>query len=495
MDYIAAFDIGTTAVKGVLVSAGGESVMEKSVTLETIFGGAGKEYKEQRPADWYSAFCEISNYFFREGPAPDQILGIAMSGQMQDLIPVAEDLQPVRNAILYSDGRADQQAQKISGMLGRETIEKSTGNHFDGSMPFPKLLWMKENEPELYEAAEKILISSKDYVIARLTGKFATDVTSASTAGLMDIHKKSWNLDWTDQVGLDRSKFPAIRYAQEQVSSVTRRASAESGFAEGTPVYAGTGDAGATTLASGITLDGEFNINLGTSGWIACVSSDIMEKPEVFNLAAMQKELYINVVPFLNAGNVHRWISEVLAGDASGVEKYEYTDRLLEQSEAGSNGVMFLPYLAGERFPVMDTAIKGGFVGITPETGRQDLARSALEGVAFSIRQGLESIGRTPRRISLIGGGAQVKVWCQILADILDHSICVFGGSEYLPSAAVAGAVLLAQGRIPDYASYVNSLFDSGKSVCYMPDAGNIQHYQELYRRYLKVYPALKSIQ
>ena len=469
--------------------------MEKSVTLETVFGGAEKEYKEQRPVDWYSAFCEISSYFFREGTAPDQICGIAMSGQMQDLIPVAEDLQPVGNAILYSDGRADRQAQKISGLLGVDAILKSTGNHFDGSMPFPKLLWMKENDPERYEAAEKILISSKDYVIARLTGEFATDVTSASTAGLMDIHKKSWNLDWMDKVGLDRKKLPAIRYAQEQVGSVSRRASAESGFAEGTPVYCGTGDAGATTLASGIALDGEFNINLGTSGWIACVSSDIMAKPEVFNLAAMQKELYINVVPFLNAGNVHRWISEVLGAGASGAEKYESMDRLLEQSKAGSSGVMFLPYLVGERFPVMDTDIKGGFVGITPETGRQDLARSALEGVAFSIRQGLESIGRVPRRISLIGGGARVKAWCQILADILGHPIYVFGGSEYLPSAAVAGAVLLAQGRISDYASYVASLLDSGESACYTPDAENTKRYQELYRRYLKVYPALKSIQ
>ncbi len=491
MSYIATYDIGTTAVKGVLMSSDGKSVMEKSVTLETLFRG---DDKEQRPLDWYSAFCEISNYFFEEGLQPGEVSGIAMSGQMQDLIPVAGDLSPACNAILYSDGRAEAQAREIAGRIGMEEIVASTGNHFDGSMPFPKLLWMKEEEPALYHAAEKVLISSKDYVNARLTGQFTTDVTSASTAGLMDIHKKCWNLDWMEKIGLDGEKLPEIRYAEEPVGTVTLKASEETGFAEGTPVYAGTGDAGATTLASGIAHDGEFNINLGTSGWIACVASDIMAKPEVFNLAAMQKGLYINVVPFLNAGNVHKWISGILAPESDSADKYEHLNRLLSQRVAGSNGVLFLPYLVGERFPVMDTDIKGGYIGITAETTRQDLAGSVLEGVAFSIRQGLESIGRTPRKISLIGGGAKVTAWCQILADVLGHKITVYSGAEYLPAAAIAGAALVAQGRIPDYASYVNSLLDSCERVCYMPNPENTERYHRLYSRYLKIYPAFKTI-
>lgn len=491
MAYIATFDIGTTALKGALISTAGNSVKEKSVPLVTIFNG---DYKEQRPLDWYAAFCEISNYFFEESFRPDEILGIAMSGQMQDLIQVARDGQPVCNAVLYSDGRAELQAKTIADQIGMEIIENSTGNHFDGSMPFPKLLWMKQHEPSLYAAADKILISSKDYAIARLTGEFVTDVTSASTTGLMDIQKKCWNLAWMERTGLDPNKLPKICYAEERVGAVSEKASAESGFAAGTPVYAGTGDAGATTLASGIVADGDFNINLGTSGWIACVSKDIMRKTEVFNLAAMQKNTYINVVPFLNAGNVHKWISGILASDTDTDSKYEHVDRLLNQSIAGSNGVLFLPYLAGERFPVMDTAIKGGFVGIAQETTKQDMARSVLEGVAFSIRQGLEAIGRTPKKISIIGGGAQVQVWCQILANVLDHSIYVYGGSEFLPAAAVAGAVLVGQGRISEYASYIDSLLESSGSSCYMPDRDKTELYNRIYTNFLKVYPALKSI-
>ncbi|HWQ77887.1 MAG TPA: FGGY family carbohydrate kinase, partial [Anaerovoracaceae bacterium] len=495
-DCIATFDIGTTALKGVVVSASGDSIMEKSVAVETVFDG---DYKEQRTLDWYSAFCEISNHFFSEGLRPDEVMGIAMSGQMQDLIPVAGDpaaggILPVGNAILYSDGRAGLQAEKISGIIGIENIEKSTGNHFDGSMPFAKLLWLAENRPDIYTASHKVLISSKDYVAARLTGNYATDVTSASTAGLMDIREKRWNLSWMEKMGLDPLKLPSICYAEEKIGTVTEKASAESGFATGTPVYAGTGDAGATTLASGIASDGEFNINLGTSGWIACVSGDTLEKPGVFNLAAMQKGLYINVVPFLNAGNVHKWVSGILAPDTGADGKYEYIDGLLNQSEAGSNGVLFLPYLTGERFPVMDTAVKGGFAGIVPETTKQDLARSVLEGVAFSIRQGLEAIGRRPVRISLIGGGARVRTWCQILADVLGHSINVYEGAEYLPAAAVAGAVLAGQGRISGYAAYIESLLNAGGSVCYTPAPENTERYDRCYTSYLKLYPAFKSI-
>jgi xylulokinase len=417
-----------------------------------------------------------------------------MSGQMQDLIPVDEDIRPVCNAILYSDGRAESQAKEISDRIGAEAIEKSTGNHFDGSMPFAKLLWLKENRPDIYAASDKLLFSSKDYVTARLTGNRTTDVTSASTAGLMDIRQKCWNFSWMKEMGLDSRKLPDVLYAEDPVGTVTAKASAESGFAAGTPVYAGTGDAGATTLAGGIVSDGEFNINLGTSGWIACVSADTLEKPGVFNLAAMQKGLYINVVPFLNAGNVHRWISEILASDADFDRRYKYIDDLLNLSEAGSNGVLFLPYIAGERFPVMDTAVKGGFVGIMPETTKQDLARSVLEGVAFSVRQGLEAIGRTPLSISLIGGGARVPAWCGILADVLGHDINVCEGAEYLPSAATAGAVLAGQGRISGYAPYIDSLLKAGENVRYTPVSENVRRYNRQYASYLKLYPAFRLI-
>lgn len=491
MKYIATFDIGTTAVKGVLIAVNGTPIFSSSISIETIYED---NIKEQRPNDWYDAFCTISKEFFAQGFSSENIIGIVMSGQMQDLIPVNKNGQPVCNAILYSDGRADKQAKEIEKIIGSADIAESTGNNFDGSLPFAKLLWLKQNQPNDYERIYKILISSKDFVILQLTGCFVTDVISASTAGLMDIHKKHWNVAWADAVGVEKTMLPQLLYADEKAGAVTERASLETGYKAGTPVYAGTGDAGATTLASGITQDGEFNINLGTSGWVACVSSDILAKENVFNLAAMPRDSYINVVPFFNAGNVHKWISKTLAKDDEQDEKYNYMDKILEQSVAGSNGLMFLPYLAGERFPVVDTEIKGEYYGISPETTKQDMARSCLEGVAFSIRQGIESIGRRPKKISLIGGGAQVQVWCRIFADVLNHEILVYKNAEILPAIAIASAVLVAKRIIPNYHAFTDSLQNSENCICYKPEAKSAELYNDIYRKYLSIYPAFKHI-
>lgn len=491
MQYIATFDIGTTAVKGVLVSIEGTPVFSKSVDIETLFEG---DYKEQCPTDWYNGFCMISKAIFDAGYSPSDIAGIIMSGQMQDLIPVDDMGLPVRNAILYSDGRAGKQAEKIAGIVGLNNISESTGNNFDGSMPFPKLLWLKENRPEEYGKTAKVLFSSKDYVIGRLTGCYVTDVTTASTVGLMDIHKKTWNIEWTEAVDIDKFKLPGLLYAEDQVGTVTARAAAESGYVKGTPVYAGTGDAGATTLASGTASEGEFNINLGTSGWVACVASDVLRADNVFNLAAMPKEVYINVVPFLNAGNVHKWISKTLAKDDEQNEKYGYAEKLLEQSVPGSHGLMFLPYLVGERFPVMDSQIRGSFVGITPETTKQDMVRSCLEGVAFSIRQGIESIGRKPCKITIIGGGAKSNVWCQIFADVLGHEVLAFNESEYLPSMAIAAAAFIEKGIIPDYSKFSERLQQSHNCRSYKPDSEASRLMDGIYKTYCSIYPALKRI-
>lgn len=491
MQYIATFDIGTTAVKGVLISIDGTPVITKSINIETVFKNS---FKEQRPLDWYMAFCRISKEFFDSGYSPADVIGVIMSGQMQDLIPVDKNGTPVCNAILYSDGRAGKQAKKITEIVGLEKIIESTANNFDGSLTLPKLLWLKQNRFSDYKNTVKVLVSSKDYIIMQLTGCFVTDVTSASTSGLMDIHKKQWNTAWADAVGVDDSKLPCLLYAEDQAGTVTEKASSETGYAVGTPVYAGAGDAGATTLASGIASDGEFSINLGTSGWVACVSSDILAKENVFNLAAMPKDVYINVVPFFNAGNVHKWISKTLAKDNEQNEKYDYIDRLLEQSAPGSHGLMFLPYLLGERFPVVDTEIRGSFIGITSETTKQDMARSCLEGVAFSIRQGIESIGRKPFRISLIGGGVQVKVWCQILADILENEVLAYKNSEFFSAMAIAASVLIAQGVISDYNKFTETLQQSNDCICYKPNPSAVELYNKSYSTYLNIYPALKKI-
>ena len=252
----ATFDIGTTAVKAVVVNENGEAVFTGSSVIHTI---ETENFKEQDPDEWYEAFCGLSKELFEIIPAAE-IGAVIFSGQMQDVIPVGADGKALGNAILYSDGRADEQARAIIREaakrnvvpLGDAYIAEITGNHFDGSMPLAKILWLKENKPEIYEKTACFLISSKDYVITRLTGVFAGDMTACSTAGAMDLDRKEWLEELIEAAGLDRDRFPKLFCAHECVGTVTEAGALESGYAVGTKVYAGTGDAGATTLASGI---------------------------------------------------------------------------------------------------------------------------------------------------------------------------------------------------------------------------------------------------
>ena len=487
---IASFDIGTTAVKGVLLDENGRELYKASRNIHT-YQENGR--KEQDPEEWYEAFHMISQEFFDICDS-GEIEAVIMSGQMQDVIPVDRDGKPVGRAILYSDGRGEPEAEELIRRIGNEKLFEITGNHMDGSLSFPKMMWMRSHQPTDYEKIDCFLLSSKDYVIRKLTGKNVSDVTTCSTAGAMDIYGKQWDENILLAGGIEKKKLPEIRYAHELAGRVTKQAAEETGYQEGTRLYAGTGDAGATTLASGISQPGEFNINLGTSGWVATISESVMKtEGGVFNLAAMPEAKYINVVPFLNAGNVHKWICRLFSENDQ--ISYDRMNELLKSSTCGANGLLFLPYLNGERFPVLDSTIKGSFYGITMSTTKQDMLRSCLEGVAFSIRQGIEKLGIMPKKVSVIGGGGRVSVWCQILADVLKQELYVYPDSETLPAKAIAFAALLGEGKIKNYGEITEKLQSDQSCLRYSPDKGHSDEYDIIYQKYLKLYPALKGME
>ena len=397
-EYVAAFDAGTTALKGALVNGQGCIVASASSELDLIING---DYREQSPDQWWQAFCSASRHMIEQARQSEsefnvtRIRGIIFSGQMQDVIALNGELNPVRNAILYSDGRAEEQAKQLAETYqgGAERFLNTVGNRLEGCLPLPKLMWLREHEPE---------------------------------------------------------------------------------------TYACIGDAGATTLASGVSHPGQYNINIGTSGWIATVSPEpFTDKPGAANLAFGVEEGFVNAVPFLNAGDVHKWVTGVFA-DGDYVEAH----RLIETSKPGSNGVLCLPYLVGERFPVMNPNIRGAYVGLDPDTTKADMMRAALEGVAFSIRQGMESFDAKPTEISLIGGGARENAWCQILADVLEHPIEVFANADILPAVAMASLVF----NVPDLL----------QSVCectvYQPNPDTARTYADAYRRFLSLYPMLRTM-
>lgn len=483
------FDIGTSVVKAVVVQDGGAPVFEAGMELTTIIDG---EFREQRPEDWYHAFLGLSRQILSEF-SPEKIRALIFSGQMQDVICVDSEGMALQNAILYSDGRASCQAERIMKKAGEKPIAEITGNHFDGSMPLAKILWLKENRPEIYRKTSKFLISSKDYVIGRLTGQLFGDVTACSTVGAMDLERKEWSDQLLLAADIEKEKFPKILYSHEAAGTVNREAAVQSGYREGTRVYEGTGDAGATTLASGILRAGEYNINLGTTGWVASVSDTCMDsRGGGFNLAAMEPGKYINVVPFFNGGSVHKFMAELLAG-ARGEEAYPYFSSLVRESPPGSRGVFFLPYLSGERFPVMDEKVRGTYLGIGQETTAADLARSALEGVAYSIRQGIETIGVWPEKITLIGGGAREEAWCRILCEVMGRELHVFRNPANLPALAIASSVFIAEGLMGSYREFADRLAAGEHDVIYRPNPEQAEEYDRLYRKYKTIYPAIRD--
>ncbi|MBE5808570.1 MAG: hypothetical protein E7317_09565 [Clostridiales bacterium] len=484
MNAVATFDIGTTAVKAVLVDASSNVLWQGSEEIPTLFAG---DRREQDPRAWWAAFKSL---FGRMREAGADICAICMSGQMQDVIPVGADLEPLCPAILYSDGRAREQARRILDLAGAERIARITGNPFDGSIPLPKIVQIREEAPELYDKARAFLISSKDYVIARLTGVCAGDRTACSTAGCMDIETGAWSEEMLDAAGVSPEKLPWLCAAHEAAGHVTAQAARETGCPQGIPVYAGAGDAGATSLASGLARPGQYNINLGTSGWVATVSTGALRREGVFNLSAMPQGLVINVVPFLNGANVHRFVSTLFSHDAS--PDYAHVDALLTQAAPGAHGVTALPYLVGERFPVLDASARAAYVGMTPETTQADLAQAMLEAVAFSIRQGLAQMDAPPDEITLIGGGARVAGWRQILADVLHAPVTVFGDADTLPARAIAAAAWIGEGVLEDYGAFVERLKRDG-ALRVDPRERYAGLYDECYERYLKLYPALKG--
>ena len=271
---------------------------------------------------------------------------------------------------------------------------------------------------------------------------------------------------------------------------MNRRAAIESGYIEGTEVYAGSGDAGATTLGSGAVLPGELSINLGTSGWVAAVSDHPSDG--VFNLAAIDRGRWINVIPVLNAAHVHRWLAGLLF--PSDPERYDRFHSLLMDDSGSCRDLLCLPYLIGERFPVADDSVRGVFLGLDSSTRLADLARSALEGVAFSLKMATERLGIEVKRIAMTGGGAGEGIWNRIFADVFDAEVTVTGNPEYIPAAVLASAVLLHRGRIGSYSAFIPELLAREKQYVYLPSSDAVSHYRMLYDRFRRIYPAVKDL-
>ncbi|MBO1001960.1 FGGY-family carbohydrate kinase [Pseudogracilibacillus auburnensis] len=490
MDYVAVFDIGTTAIKGLLVNRAVEPLGEQTIELTTYIEDGNVE---QQPEDWWEAIKKIAATWWQSGISPHSIRAITFSGQMEDLITVSKTEKKYR-AILYSDTRAGEEAGEVMGKF--PDLRNVTGNNMSATTPLAKISWLQKHRKEQYKDAKKFVFCAKDFIIYKLTGVAVTDPVTGATTGMMDLTKRKWHEPIVDGCGVDISKLPNLIDVKEIVGTVSKTASKVSGFSSSTFIINGSGDAGASTLGAGSIQVKDGYFYLGTTGWLAMVEkNDTNENLSEghFNLAFVQEDQRISVAPLLNVGNVHNWAVHSFCEETE--NSYVAFESLIETVAPGSEGVVFLPYLYGERNPIHDPDAKGAYWGVSSSTTKKHLARAALEGVTFSLKQTLEMFEVEDKRtITLIGGGSKSETWCQMMADIMNHPIRVPLNSEYLPSIGIASSAFLALGWMESYEQFIDQHVKTVPSKHYYPNEANVQKYESQYTLFKRLYPALRTM-
>jgi xylulokinase len=476
-----ALDIGTTGAKAALIAPDGQVVRSAYRDYASHIGEGG--VFEQNADDWWQAVVDVC----RELAASDEynrVDGVALTGQMQDVILVDEEGSPLHPVILYSDTRARAEADEILQRVGAERLRNLTGNDQDAGGLLAKLVWLKRHRPDTLSSARCLLLGAADFVALKMTGAAVTDTTTASTTGLMDIHTRA-PLDRSifDELGIGDAfpLLPPMSAGGARAGALTESAANILGLTPGMPVHHGPGDAGATTIGAGSGEPGRVYAYLGTSGWIAFTSPERAAwEHGAFTLAHPKADRYIQIAPLLTAGGNLEWVRDLF-----GADDYEH---LVEQAaRRPPANVLYLPYLNGERCPFRDPLARGAFVGMDGRTTKEDLYRAVLEGVVFAYRHALDSL-LSASAITLTGGGARSHWWCQLFADILNLSVAVAADAENVGVRGAALAARVASGELDTYSP--PGYFPS--KVTLQPDERQRQHFDDQYALFRDLYPALR---
>ncbi|MBC7717525.1 MAG: hypothetical protein H7143_11360 [Pseudorhodobacter sp.] len=490
---IASFDIGSSAVKAVLVSRDGQMHLAHTVSYRSS-DAVETARVEQDPQDWWRAFCEVLQNWWAQGVAKDSMVAITFSGQMQSLIALDAQGQVLCPAWLHNDARAGAAAAYITEQIGRDEIHRVTRNPFNATSVLPKLLHLREHEPALWARTERVLMGAKDFIAERLTGRAVCDPTTAATTGVFDIERSTWAHHWLADLGL-KPVLPELLSADARVGVVSSQAAALTGLSAGCPVLCGLGDAAATTLGAGLSDASPCYAYLGTSGWVARVSnkpSSRLNSPgaPLFVLPYLapapgqsqesgqtgesgqpaQPARRILIGPISNAGAVHRWALGWLdnASELDDVQRYALLERAVASAPFDAR-LMFLPYLNAERLPVNSRPGQGALIGLSIDTTRAQVMRAALEGVSLSLRWALDMLqadanadadsdaapgaaaDATPlptsrRALIVVGGATRSAQWMQILADCFDAPLHIAPDADLLPCLGAAATAALALG-------------------------------------------------
>ena len=452
MRYILAHDVGTTGNKATLYNEEGTLVGSSFAPYGTVYQHQG--WAEQNPRDWWRSLCTSTRQLLHEaGIAPADVAAIVFSGQMMGAVPVDVQGQPTRDALIWADQRSVAQIDRVAQRIDPQRVYAITGHRLSASYSAGKILWLKDHEPEAYDRTHKF-IHAKDFLVARLTGVFVTDPSDASGTNLFDLQGGGWSEELLAAFDIPRDKLPDIRASTDVVGEVRPSVAEETGLAAGTPVVLGGGDGSCAATGAGVIRAGVAYNYIGSSSWIGVATDAPILDPEMrtFTWAHLVPGLFTPTGTMQAAGSSYQWARDVLAGaeslvaDHLGISPYDLMNREVIQSPPGARGLLFLPYLLGERSPRWNPAARGAFVGLTIRHRPADLIRAVMEGITLNLRVILDAFLRQGARVDglrVIGGGARSNEWNAIMADIFGLPVLRLTLLEEATSmgAAVAGGV------------------------------------------------------
>lgn len=478
-------DLGTSAVKLLLMDENGN--IQKIVSKEYPLYFPNPGWSEQHPEDWYTQAMEGMKELTAECDK-SQVAGISFGGQMHGLVALDKEDQVIRPAILWNDGRTGKQTDYLNQVIGKDKLSEYTANIAFAGFTAPKILWMKENEPENYKKITKIMLP-KDYLAYRLSGVFCTDVSDASGMLLMDVKNRCWSKEMLDICGITEEQLPKLYESYEVVGTLKPEVAKELGFSDQVKVIAGAGDNAAAAVGTGTVGDGRCNISLGTSGTIFISSEKFgVDEHNALHSFAHADGHYHLMGCMLSAASCNKWWNEEILGTK------DYTAEQAGITKLGENRVFYLPYLMGERSPHNDPDARAMFIGMSMDTTRADMTQAVLEGVAFGLRDSLEvarSLGIQIERTKICGGGAKSPLWRKIIANVMNLKVDIIESEE---GPALGGAMLAAVGcgEYPDVETIANKIVKVVDTV--EPDPELVAKYGERYQQFKKLYPAVKDL-
>lgn len=499
MNYLLGIDIGTTSTRALIINEDGALVASSTRDYPLYTPKPG--WAEQNPKDWWKAtVLAIKEILSNSKVAPSDIACIGLSGQMHGSVFLDKDGEVIRPAILWNDQRSYSQCEEIYRIFGYEGFIKLSYNKALPGFTASKILWLREEEPQNYKKVYKILLP-KDYIRYKLSGKYVTEVSDAAGTVLMDIPKRAWSDEILKGLGIKKELLPDVYESHEITSRVSKEASLATGLLEGTPIAGGGSDNAAGAVGSGIVREGIISDSIGTSGVVFATS----DKPLYDNQGRVHS--FIHAVPgkwhltgvTLSAAGSLKWYYEAFGPSMEIEEKfpslkgYELLNKEAEKVPPGSEGLIFLPYLSGERSPHGDPHARGVFFGISYVHTRDHFVRAIMEGVAFSQFDCLslmKEVGISSDKVVIFGGGAKSKVWRKIIADVLGLKIVTLNVEE----GPAYGAALIAGVGCGVYNSVEEAVDKTIKEVAEVnPDNKNVKKYKEFYKLYRSLYEDLKQ--